>query len=143
MKKDLLRILLKIYLLSGLTYNLHYNTAEAKENLNLKQLSTEKGLTMEERMSKIEAENHQHKTEISLLKTKLDNGINSISKLEDENSVLKIKIYEDSKEIQELNDRVARLESKEFINSSKMNDKSDVFDRKERPARLLPYHYLL
>lgn len=152
MKKGLLGILLRIFLLFGLAYNLYYKTAEAKENSYFQQLSTEKGLTLDERMSKMEADNQQQKTEMSFLKEKLENGINSISKLEaknmeqkKENSVLKSKIVEDSKEIQELNGRVAKLESRSFIKSSKMKDSSrgDVFDRKERPARLLPYHYLL
>lgn len=139
-----LRILLKISLLFGLSYSL-YTKAEAKEDSNLQHLSNGKGLTLHERMSKIETENKEHKAEIYLLKTKLDDGVNSISKLEaesmkrkTENAVLKTRIDEVTKENQQLIKRVARLEAKALNNCSTTEDDDCILDRSKRPARLLP-----
>lgn len=137
---ELIRTLFKTSLLLGLL-NDSLIKAEANETQNFKELTNDKELTLNQRMSTIEADNQQHKMEISLLKTRLDDGINTIFKLEaenlkqkTENSVLKTRIDEGSKEIQQLNDRVARLES----NCSNTKDNSDILLRKKRPAQLFP-----
>ena len=89
-----LRILLKISLLFGLAYNVYFKAAEAiTETSGFRHVFIVEGLTLDERMSKIEKENRQHRTEIFLFKTKLDNGINSISKLEAEKIIQEMENY--------------------------------------------------
>jgi len=72
---------------------------------------------LHERMSNMEANNRQQDKDMSILKT---------------NSV------EDKLEISQLRERVARLEASKYANFPKEN----VFERQERPARLLPARFL-
>ncbi len=98
-----LSILLKLVLLLQLVYSIHHkNGAEAAP------------LELHDRMSKIEAQNHRHEKEISLLKNEK---------------------MEDWKEIHQLKERVALLEDATFSNASS-DDKT--LTRSEHPARLLP-----
>ena len=98
-----LSILLKLVLLLQLVYSIHHqNGAEAAP------------LELHDRMSNIEAQNHRHEKEISLLKTEK---------------------MEDREEIHQLRERVALLEDVTFSNAS---SGEKILTRSERPARLLP-----
>ena len=102
--------LLKFVLLLQLTYVIrnHQFGAEATQP------------EVYDRLSKIEAQNHRHEKEISLLKTEKT---------------------EDRKEIHQLRERVALLEDSTFSNATPGNKISRT--RSERPARLLPLQLLL
>ena len=99
--------LLKFVLFVQLTYSINHHRFGAEA-------VTESEL--HERMSKIEAQNYQHKNEISVLKT---------------NAV------EDRKEIHKLGDRVAQLEASAFTNNT---ESKTILKRRNRPVRLLPPH---
>ena len=95
-------------------------------------------LNLHEGLSKLEAENQQHNTEISILKTKseedkkimalltvkVDDSLNSLSKLEAENSILKINVHEDRNVIEELAGRVVILEGTASTNGSETTTKT-------------------
>jgi len=72
-----------------------------------------------DRLFKVEAQNHQHEKEISLMKTE------------------KVK---DRDEIKNLRERVAHLEDSTFPNDGKSEE---MLVRSKRPARLLPLQLLL
>ena len=105
-----LRILLKISLLFGLAYNVNYKAAEAKENSGLQQSLNGKGLTLDERMSRIEEENRQHKTEISLLKSVVEEDKKAIA-------TLTIKVDEEHATVNYLKTHIERLEKSALCNS--------------------------
>lgn len=151
-KLKTLMIPVKIVLLFGLSFNLYFNV-NAKGNQTLrKESDNNDALNIYERMSKIEAENQQHRAEISLLRTKtdenkkhtalltikVDEGLNSLSELESENTILKIKVNEDRNSIEELTGRVAMLEGATSTYGSEATHKNKDLGRQKRPYRLLP-----
>lgn len=153
------RVLLKFSLLVGLSYSLYFS-AEGKRISPHHELHNGKGLSLNDRMSKIEAENQENTAAISLLKTtvdeekksmarleiKVDFGLNSISQLKSENikqktesSALENKIGQNRKVIEELGSRVVKQEAANLPNGSEIENKKDeARERFERPARLLP-----
>ena len=161
MKMDQLKtfkIPLKFALLICLFYNLYF-TVEAKGNPTDFKLYHSEGLDLNVRMSKIEAENQQHKTDISLLKAvveedkksialltiKIDDGLNSISKLESENVKKETENNALKTKIEELSGRFAKWEATATLNGSETNGrvrKDDVTKLLKRPARLLPLQAL-
>ena len=73
-------------------------------------------LNLNERMSKLEAENRQQKQEMALIKTTID---------------------ENRKEMGYLNGRVSTLEKSETAKNQK-SDETEVLSRPKRPYRLIP-----
>lgn len=152
-KLKTLRIPVKIALLIGLSFNLYFNVHAKEYQASSQELHNSDDLNVHERLSKLEAENQQHKTEVSILKTrsdedkkamalltvKVDDSLNSLSKLEAENLVLKNEVDWDRNVIEELTGRVAILEGATSTNGSEtISQKDDVLGRLKRPYRLLP-----
>ncbi len=99
----------------------------AKVPSNIALVSVDKpiadGLNLHDRVSEIEGQNRQHVKEISLLKTT---------------------VSEDRKMISQLNGRLSQLEaSVNVINTATTNSDENIYGRSKRPARLLPFHFLL
>ncbi len=93
-KLETLQFFLKLAIIVGLPYNFRI---QSEANEHKAEINTTDWLDLKERMSKIEAENVQHKTEIAFLKTT---------------------IGEDRYAIKELDGRVTQLEaSKEILSS--------------------------
>ena len=152
-KLKTIRIPVKFALLIGLFFNLYFNVDAIGYQASSQELHNSDDLNLHERLSKLEAENQEHKTEISMLKTKseedkknvalltvkVDDSLNSLSKLGAENSILKNKVHEDRNVIEELTGRVAILEGAASTNLSEtISQKPKVLGRLKRPYRLLP-----
>jgi len=104
-----LGISLKLFLFVGLFFNLYFEVV-AKRNLAPQEMCNGDGLNLNDRMSKIEAENQQHKTEISLLKTVVEDDKKAIA-------ILTIKVDEEHATVNQLKSHIERLE-KSALNSS-------------------------
>ena len=102
-------------------------TVEAAEVPSIALMSVAKpiadGPNLHQRVSEIEGQNRQHVKEISLLQTT---------------------VSEDRKMISQLNGRLSQLEaSVNVINTAATNSDENIYGRAKRPARLLPFHFLL
>ena len=129
--KTFLPFFIKLFILCDVVNFINYQkllTVEAAEvPSNIALVSVDKpiadGLNLHDRVSEIEGQNRQHVKEISLLKTT---------------------ISEDRKMISQLNGRLSQLEaSVNVINTAATNSDENIYGRAKRPARLLPFHFLL
>jgi len=101
--REQLGISLKLLLFVGLFFNLNFEV-KAKRNLVSQEMHNANGLNFNDRMSKIEAENEQHKTEISILKTVVEEDKKAIA-------ILTIKVDEEHEAVNHLKSHIERLEN--------------------------------
>jgi len=117
--QEMVGLILKVSLLItiiGISSNEGSFAAEKDGNQDESYILNGDRLNMNERMSKLEAENKQQKQEMAVMKTTID---------------------ENRKEIGNLNGRVSTLEKSETAKNQK-NDETEVLSRPKRPYRLIP-----
>lgn len=123
--KTFLLFLLKLTIICNLgTFFNQGLTVEASfiSSVSCAESPTDDGSNLLDRVSEIEAQNRQHVKEISLLKTT---------------------VSEDKKMISQLNGRLSLLEASANVINTAANSNEDILGRSKRPARLIPFHFLL